>query len=431
MTRRRVAIALAVALVAGSLAAVAAWRWRPAECLDQVVPAQSLERPLPQTEDDPRLARLVTAAEGWGEGSVVGAVGYDYDRYIDLAALPRMFAVWRKDDPVMMTIDAATGDPRWGIRQAQVRHTWDASAERFMMLAAPQGEPIEVSSHAMDSGERRWCVRLDQPPVGADDPITTRVDEGNNVLVLAGKVGEQRLTMLAGDDGRVQWTRKPSGIDRGAYLSGEWSGVSVIGGRPTHELGEPPADSPEVLAGINDKGSVVWRHKVEAGATASVVGDLDGQVVVREAINGRHRLLMLDQATGREQWQVASVPATSDVAVRGSRVLIRTTNAIRALDIGTGKPAWRIPVRQQPQQFPYGFRLSSQPMLDGHTLLLGSTDALIEVDLRNGSQQRMALPVDGISTTYWPYQVVIAGPSLGVVTNTGAVVIDGSGATAD
>jgi hypothetical protein len=33
------------------------------------------------------------------------------------------------------------------------------------------------------------------------------------------------------------------------------------------------------------------------------------------------------------------------------------------------------------------------------------------------------LPTDGVSTTYWPYQLAVSGGLIAVATNTGAVVV--------
>jgi hypothetical protein len=51
-----------------------------------------------------------------------------------------------------------------------------------------------------------------------------------------------------------------------------------------------------------------------------------------------------------------------------------------------------------------------------------TTTDLVVLDVRNGSQEEYPLPVDGINTTYWPYQLAVTGDAIGVVTNTGAVV---------
>src|SRR5690606_18614975 len=104
---------------------------------------------------------------------------------------------------------------------------------------------------------------------------------------------------------------------------------------------------------------------------------------------------------------------------------------LQALEVGTGGPAWRVPVRQTPQQFPYGFSLAEQPMPDADHLLLGVTDGLWRLRLVDGHRERWALPTDGISTTYWPYRVAVtsprdgSGPVVAVATNTGAVVVGG------
>src|SRR5690606_35300134 len=137
----------------------------PTDCVDEAVVADRVTRPFPDDSPDERLKRLIDAGDGWDFGRTVASLGYDYDRYVDFASLPGMFAVWRKGDPVMAAVSAETGEPLWGIRQAKVRHTWDASAERFVLLAAPDDAPLEVAAHAMDSGELRWCVRLDQAPL--------------------------------------------------------------------------------------------------------------------------------------------------------------------------------------------------------------------------------------------------------------------------
>ncbi|RYD66695.1 MAG: hypothetical protein EOP58_04925 [Sphingomonadales bacterium] len=62
-------------------------------------------------------------------------------------------------------------------------------------------------------------------------------------------------------------------------------------------------------------------------------------------------------------------------------------------------------------------------MLDADHLLLGATDALVKLRLRDGQRERWALPTDGINTTYWPYRVALSGSTLAVATNTGAVLV--------
>jgi hypothetical protein len=62
-------------------------------------------------------------------------------------------------------------------------------------------------------------------------------------------------------------------------------------------------------------------------------------------------------------------------------------------------------------------------MLDATHLLLGTTTAVRSLDLDTGRMTTYPLPTDGVDTTYWPYQVVVSGDLVTVVTNTGAVVL--------
>ena len=72
--------------------------------------------------------------------------------------------------------------------------------------------------------------------------------------------------------------------------------------------------------------------------------------------------------------------------------------------------------------FPYGFTLAQMPSLDAEHVLMPTTGGLVVLDVRDGSQEGHPLPVDGISTTYWPYQLAVTSDAIAVVTNTGAVV---------
>jgi hypothetical protein len=62
------------------------------------------------------------------------------------------------------------------------------------------------------------------------------------------------------------------------------------------------------------------------------------------------------------------------------------------------------------------------PSLDEDHVLVPTTSALVVLDVHDGSQVSYALPTDGISTTYWPYQLAVTQDAIGVVTNTGGVV---------
>jgi hypothetical protein len=126
---------------------------------------------------------------------------------------------------------------------------------------------------------------------------------------------------------------------------------------------------------------------------------------------------------GAPAWTAVAPAGTVDVALRGATVVARTATALVGLDASTGRQRWRTALPSGGQFFPYGFDLDAQPMLDGDHLLLGTTAAVRSLDLATGRLTTHPLPTDGINTTYWPYQLVVAGDLVVVVTNTGAVAL--------
>jgi outer membrane protein assembly factor BamB len=153
-----------------------------------------------------------------------------------------------------------------------------------------------------------------------------------------------------------------------------------------------------------------------------VLGTGDGVVVVEQQDRDGRQLVALGP-DGHERWSAPASAGTVDAALRAGTVVLRTGSALLGLDAGTGRQRWRTTVPTRTQFFPYGFDLAAQPLLDDGHLLLGTTTALRSVDLRTGRMTSYPLPTDGINTTFWPYQVVVSGDLLAVVTNTGAVVL--------
>ena len=379
MNRRRVVRWLLLALMATGLAATATWRLWPVACGegDVRLPASRVTAPLPGDPGDPRLQRLVEAVESWGRGKVVWSLGYDHNRFVEFAGFSDALGVWRRGDPVFVMTDAASGRPLWGLRQAEQRRTWDASAQRLVSVGVPAGKSPEISVRRLEDGRQVWCERAPETAVKADDPISTAVQENQDVLFLAGKVGSQRLTNFRGSDGTVRWTRPLHGIDRGDFIGTSQRGMLVVGGRPPYELREPASRDAVVLTGLDaTSGHTRWTHRVPAGTTASAFGD-DGGVVVTLQRGAATELVALDERTGQLLWRQALGTKDQDAAVRGGVVLVRTETQLTGHDLATGKLLWRKAIRQQPQRFPYGFRLAEQPMWSEREVLLAATDALI------------------------------------------------------
>jgi hypothetical protein len=157
-----------------------------------------------------------------------------------------------------------------------------------------------------------------------------------------------------------------------------------------------------------------------------VVGIDEGRVIAVERSPDGVRVLSLSDA-GDELWSVIPEDAAYEATLRGGVILMKSAAALSAYDVSTGKALWRKKVPTGRTYFPYGFTLGQMPSLDVDHVLMPTTTALVVLDVQDGSEETYALPVDGVSTTYWPYQLAVTGDAIGVVTNTGAVVARRSG----
>ena len=148
-----------------------------------------------------------------------------------------------------------------------------------------------------------------------------------------------------------------------------------------------------------------------------------GTLVVAQEWGTSGRLVAYDEQ-GHLAWQTS--PAGDrlfDAALLGDRVVVREGSRWSAYDAGSGRRLWARTMPSRPQFLPYGFQLDGVPLLDDDHALLGTTTALRTLDLRTGAMTSAALPTDGISTTYWPYAVVVTDHLVAVATNTSAVVV--------
>ena len=391
---------------------------------DETVAAADVRAPFDAADaeiGDAHTQKLAATAGSWGLGEVIGSLGYDYDQHLRVAALPGHLGVWTRRESTFAVLDPDL-KPVWGVKESRVRRTYDATATSFLSVTAPAKGAPEVSARALKDGAEQWCHRLDQPALGAKDPIATTSTDAA-VFVLAGKAGDERLTRLDGKGDEV--FAVPVSADRGDSLLAPFDGVMVAGGRPQYELSDP-ATSRTPVVGLDEKtGKRLWGWQVGEGVTVNVAGSLDGQVVLLEQdpASGQ-RLVGVDQGDGHQLWTTeVDASASPDVTVRDDVALVRTSTDLTAYDVATGKQRWSLPVRQQPQYFPYGFSLGAQPMLDDHTMLLAGTDAIHELDLATGKVVDHRLPTDGINTTWWPYQLAVVDDRIALLTNTGAVVL--------
>lgn len=376
-----------------------------------------------------RLGRLAGALDRMPFGRVVGAVGYDYGQWLTVGALPGRLAAWTKGNAVVGFLGADLR-PRWGLRQAQVQHAWDADATHFFELELAKDRPLQVSSYSLADGRRLWCASVGEVPTRYADPLGTAALPGGGLLVLADAPGPAgTLSRIRGDDGSARWTRTLTGIDRGDFLGDLGDGVGVAGGRPSYELGDADVSAPSgpALRGFDEAtGRPGWAWG--DGLEVHVVGVSAGRLLLEQADGTALRLVALDRR-GRQVWTTPAPAGTNaDVALAGGMLVLRTDRGLEGIDPTTGRRAWRTPYPSVGhgtggQLFPYGFALDAQPMIDAHHLLLGTTTALRTLDTRTGRLRSYALPIDGINTSFWPYQLTVAGNLLVVATNIGAVAV--------
>lgn len=384
---------------------------------------QVIRSPLPifgpvASSADPRLERLSAAMSRWGLGRVAGGVGYDYGQWLSLGGSPEGLIAWTRRDPVIAFLDADLR-PRWGLEQAQVPHAWTSDASSFFQLELSPRHPMRLTAYRLSDGHREWCVVVGDRPTGPRDVYGTGFVPGGDLLVLARGKDGPRLTRLDVRSGRPVWSRPLTGIDRGAYVGDLGNGLALVGGRASYQIGDPQTPQPpgSALVAVDERtGSVRWRYH---GDQVHVIGRGGGLVLLRQGSG-----LVGLETDGRVRWRRSAAALGSDFATAGTMMVANTGRAFVGIDPRTGRERWRTPYPKSPQYLPYGFVLAAQPMLDARQLLIGGTTGLHSLDVRTGRVHTYALPIDGINTTYWPYQVVLTSRLLAVVTNTGGVVLD-------
>lgn len=432
--RRWLVVAVAAVLLVGSGAFAVVRHYRAHRCEAHVQSVADASSPFLSVAQraarpDARRDRLVRAAASWPApfGRVLGAAGYDYDQYLHVAGLPGGLAVWTRDSPEMAYL--VEGRPRWGVRTDTRRSAWDAGAGRFLDLALPRKAPPEVVALSLAGGRPLWCARLGAQPVGPDDPLATQVLPGGDVAALTpGPPGQVWLSRLAAGDGGLRWHRTVRA--GGGFLGDLGHGTLVAGGVPAWRLADPAwlADQPQrvsVAAVSTRSGELRWTWESAAGTAVHVLG-LDpsaGRVVLMSWGPRGGQVFALDRF-GMPVWSVEPFPGHHlDATLRADRVLVRGHDHLAAYDARTGRLVWQRRTPARPQFFPYGFELDSVPFLDARHVLLPTTTAVRALDLDTGLMSSYPLPRDGISTTFWPYQLAVTDRAVAVVTNTGAVLL--------
>ena len=402
-------------------------RTRVAPCRDELVgdPHDPMLTPARmQAQPDARLDRLASAVGAMGPpfGEVVAGVGYDYGQWLHLYGVEGGVLAFTKDNAPVTLLDAQTLRPRWALRPASKRIAWDADARRFLLLDLSADSATHVSAYSLKDGHRAWCASVGQHQAAGQPVATTFLDNGGVVTALPDgkRIG---LTLLS-TTGTQRWARSYDTVGRADFV-GPLSGDRVlVGGMEEFRLADQATGAkagPVITAVDATDGRPAWSWDVAADSVAHVVGTDGGRAVVVERGPGGVRVLALSDE-GKELWSIQPQDAAYEATLRGGVVVTKSRSALSGYDDTTGRLLWTRPVPTDRTYFPYGFTLGQMPSLDDTHVLVPTTTDLVVLDVRDGSEVAHPIPVDGISTTYWPYQLMATPDLLGVVTNTGGVV---------
>lgn len=407
---------------------VVAVRTKVGPCRDELVDGP--RNPLLTTagmkaQPDQRLDALAAAVGQMDApfGDVVAGVGYDYDQWLHLYGIDAGVLAFTKNNAPVTLLDPDTLTARWALRPESKRIAWDASGGRFLLLDLDATRSTRVSAYDVKDGHRVWCAEVGQGQRASDPVATTFLDDGD-VLTALPDGGKVAVTRLAAGTGQQRWSRSYAGIGRADYLGPLTGDLVLAGGTEEYRLAEQAPDTkagPVIAALRTSDGDPAWTWSAEAGSVVHVVGVDDGRTIAVERGAGGVRLFALSD-TGEELWSTQPQDAAFESTLRGGVVVMKSAAALYGYDDRTGTLLWRKPVPTDRTYFPYGFTLDQMPSLDDTHVLVPTTTALAVLDVRDGTQADFALPVDGINTTYWPYQLMVTPDLLGVVTNTGAVV---------
>lgn len=425
------ALVAVVVVVAGVTVAVVASRGEDAGCGAATVltpHSPLLDAAGMATQPDHRLETLSESISAMGPpfGTVRAGVGYDYDQWLHLYGVTGGVLAWTKNNAPVTFLDDGTLFPRWSLRPATQRTAWDASDQQFLLLALAADRPTQVGQFNLRTGEQDWCTELAARHHDGDPVATTFLEGGDVLAALPGKRG-MLMTRLGGDDGRQIWRHSMTGVGRADFLAPLNADAVVAGGTEEFRLADPAAGSPAgpvITAFSAHDGRDVWTWGGGPGSVAHVVGVAGDQVLVVLRSADGLQLLGLDGATGSVLWKRELPAAAYSSTLRGDTVLVKSAAELVAFDAASGERRWSRKIPTDRTYFPYGFTLDQMPSLDDRHVLVPTTTGLLVLDLATGTDEEFALPVDGLSTTYWPYQLLVTAKLLGVVTNTGGILTD-------
>lgn len=427
--RRLVVLVAVLLMVLGGGSVVARKIWGSTTCGaervdDPISPLQSAAT-MAQRPDEDR-DRIATAIDAMGApfGPVVAGIDYYYDQFLRLYGVPDGALAWTKNNAPVTYLDDATLAPRWSLRPTAKRTAWDVSADRFLLLNLADKDPVTIAQFDLRSGQGRWCVEVATKHHDGEPVATTFLDDGDVVAALPSGT-EVRLTRLAGRNGDPRWSRSLATADRADYLGAFTDHLLVIGGSEESRLTDPALVSGAIASMVTavdtSTGDPRWTWGGGPGTTLHVVGTTDTQVLAMVRNATGMDLVGLSE-TGQERWRTKLATGSRESTLRGDVVIVRSKSGLDGYAAGTGKLIWHRPIPQDRPYIPLGFTLGQMPSIDADHLLMPTVASLEILDVTNGSSTSYRMPTDGLSSAYFPYQLLVTARHLGVVANTGAVL---------
>ena len=373
---------------------------------------------------DEDLGRTVDAVGAMGPpfGPVIAGAAYYYDQFLRLYGVPDGVLAWTKNNaPVTYLADEDLA-PRWSLRPTSKRTAWDASEDRFLLLNLEEKGPVTIAAFDLADGERSWCVEVGAKHQDGQPVATTFLDGGDVVAVLPSDQ-DVAVIRLARKDGEQDWSRRISTAGRADYLGMLDDRLLVVGGSEEARQADPAttgSSTPTVTALDVATSAVAWTWG-DGPSTLHVVGPAAGRLLVTSRSASGTDLVALS-ATGTEAWRTRLPAGARETTLRSDVLVVRTAAGLEGIDARTGRSLWRRPIPTDRPYVPLGFTLGQMPSTDADHLLLPTVSSLELLDVTDGTSTSYAMPTDGLSSAYFPYQLLVTARHLGVVTNTGAVL---------
>ena len=104
-------------------------------------------------------------------GEVLGAVGYHYEQWAQVAAFAQGIGVRTRDNPDFTMLDDEHPGARWSVRVDTKRSAYDASDRRYLVATMPADSPPDLVALDADNGHRRWCATLGEADRRTGRPV--------------------------------------------------------------------------------------------------------------------------------------------------------------------------------------------------------------------------------------------------------------------